>query len=160
MPWTSMMPTMQMPMPMHMQSAVAGHAPPSGASPQAASAPKPVDKALVRAEVIKAAAEVTGDTMSADAEAKTFKESGFDSLAMIELRNALQGSEELGSFGGGKLKLSSTALFDYPTPEALVEHIVSKLTSMQASASASSVSSSARRCPMRKHEKRRPNAIS
>ena len=42
---------------------------------------------------------------------------GFDSLSMVELRNVLQ--KELGDV----LRLSSTVLFDYPTPEQLAHHI-------------------------------------
>ncbi|MEU6557714.1 SDR family NAD(P)-dependent oxidoreductase [Streptomyces sp. NPDC046915] len=52
------------------------------------------------------------------AEAK-FKELGFDSLSAVELRNRL--GETVGA------RLSSTAVFDYPTPTDLVRHLRGEL---------------------------------
>ncbi|MFC3890686.1 SDR family NAD(P)-dependent oxidoreductase [Lentzea rhizosphaerae] len=50
---------------------------------------------------------------------KAFKEQGFDSLAGVDLRNRLV------SVTG--LKLSATAAFDHPSPDALAVHIASQL---------------------------------
>ncbi|HTA14861.1 MAG TPA: SDR family NAD(P)-dependent oxidoreductase, partial [Solirubrobacteraceae bacterium] len=55
---------------------------------------------------------------------QTFKELGFDSLAAVELRN------RLGRATG--MRLSSTLIFDYPTPTELVGHILKELTGAQA----------------------------
>ncbi|MFD7034036.1 SDR family NAD(P)-dependent oxidoreductase, partial [Streptomyces sp. NPDC059917] len=66
------------------------------------------------------AATVLGHASPAaiQAEAK-FKELGFDSLSAVELRNRL--NEATG------LRLSSTAVFDYPTPSAMVGYLRGEL---------------------------------
>jgi acyl transferase domain-containing protein/acyl carrier protein len=56
----------------------------------------------------------------------TFKELGFDSLAAVELRNRL--AQATG------LRLSSTLVFDYPTPTEVVGHILGKLAGTGATA--------------------------
>jgi acyl transferase domain-containing protein/acyl carrier protein len=57
------------------------------------------------------------DGRDAISPARPFSEIGFDSLAAVELRNVL------GSVTG--LRLPATLIFDYPTPRALADHIVS-----------------------------------
>ncbi|MFJ7208020.1 type I polyketide synthase [Streptomyces sp. NPDC098789] len=66
------------------------------------------------------AAVVLGHTGIAGIEAdKPFRDVGFDSLAAVEFRNRLTGATGLA--------VSATAIFDYPTPAELAEHLRSQL---------------------------------
>ncbi|WP_349294387.1 SDR family NAD(P)-dependent oxidoreductase [Streptomyces sp. HU2014] len=86
---------------------------------------------LIRADV----AAVLGHSgpEAVDAE-RSFKESGFDSLTAVELRNRLN--------AGTGLRLPVTLVFDYPTPRVLMEYVRDELAgglAAQAAASAAPV---------------------
>ena len=74
---------------------------------------------VIREQIRTEAAHVGASTDFADEE--EWGRAGLDSLSMVEMRMALQ--RELGE----ALRLSSTMLFDYPTPEALAQHIEAEL---------------------------------
>ncbi|WP_369365725.1 SDR family NAD(P)-dependent oxidoreductase [Streptomyces sp. CG4] len=72
---------------------------------------------LVRRQV----AVVLGHDSAVDVDAtRSFSETGFDSLAAVELRNQLKAATGL--------RLPATLIFDYPNPKALAEHLASRLT--------------------------------
>ncbi|MGA9284681.1 MAG: SDR family NAD(P)-dependent oxidoreductase [Solirubrobacteraceae bacterium] len=78
---------------------------------------------LVRAHTANVLGHATAERVKMNF---TFKELGFDSLAAVELRNRLTGATGL--------RLSSTLIFDYPTPAELVGHILGELTGARAGA--------------------------
>ncbi|WP_322756635.1 SDR family NAD(P)-dependent oxidoreductase, partial [Frankia sp. Cas3] len=71
---------------------------------------------LVRAHAATVLGHARADQLDS---ARAFKEAGFDSLTAVELRNRL--SAAVG------ITLSSTVVFDHPTPTALAAHIGSEL---------------------------------
>jgi acyl transferase domain-containing protein/acyl carrier protein len=75
---------------------------------------------LVRASVATVLAHGTPETIAAD---QQFKQLGFDSLTAVELRNRLNAATGL--------RLPATLTFDYPTPKALVAHLLSELVGSQ-----------------------------
>ena len=70
---------------------------------------------LVRSEV----ASILGYGTDQVGSARPFKELGFDSVNAVGLRNRLGGATGL--------KLPPTLVFDYPTPEALADHLLGEL---------------------------------
>ncbi len=68
------------------------------------------------------------DTMNAIDPGQAFQSLGFDSLTAVELRNNLNAVTGL--------RLSATALFDYPTATALAGHVRGQLVATQAPAGA------------------------
>ncbi|MFE4372395.1 SDR family NAD(P)-dependent oxidoreductase, partial [Streptomyces sp. NPDC056835] len=83
--------------------------------------------ALLLDLVLKDVALVLGHSdprgISADG---AFRDLGFDSLTAVELRNKI--SDRIG------LKLTATAVFDHPSPRALVDHLLGRLTAAPATA--------------------------
>jgi acyl carrier protein len=78
---------------------------------------------LVRANVAAVLGHDTPDAVEND---RAFNEVGFDSLTAVELRNKLNSATGL--------RLPSTLIFDYPTPNALAQHIVEQVSGASAGA--------------------------
>jgi len=76
---------------------------------------------LVRTNVATVLAHGDPATIAADHQ---FKQLGFDSLTAVELRNRLNTATGL--------KLSATLTFDYPTPQALVAHLLTEVVGSEA----------------------------
>ncbi|WP_307822132.1 acyl carrier protein, partial [Streptomyces coffeae] len=56
--------------------------------------------------------------------ARAFRDLGFDSLMAVELRNGLS--------AGMGLRLAATLVFDYPTVQALVDHLLDQVVGSEA----------------------------
>jgi acyl transferase domain-containing protein/NADPH:quinone reductase-like Zn-dependent oxidoreductase/acyl carrier protein len=84
-------------------------------------APKDEHEDIALEIVLAEIAAVLGhDSPAAIGKQRAFNELGLDSLSALELRNRL--NEETG------LRLPATLIFDYPTPMALAEHLVSEVS--------------------------------
>ncbi|MFI1226901.1 MULTISPECIES: beta-ketoacyl synthase N-terminal-like domain-containing protein, partial [unclassified Streptomyces] len=70
--------------------------------------------------VYETVAELTDEDTGGSAEYRDFRSLGFDSLRALNLRNTL--NQRTG------LRLSATAAFDFPTPQALADHMYAQLT--------------------------------
>ncbi|MEU7146417.1 SDR family NAD(P)-dependent oxidoreductase, partial [Nocardia sp. NPDC046473] len=80
---------------------------------------------LVREQTARVSGHAGPETVDVQ---RSFQELGFDSLAALELRTALQTSTGL--------RLPSTLVFDYPTPAELAHHLVAELVDTARSSAA------------------------
>ncbi|MET8014845.1 SDR family NAD(P)-dependent oxidoreductase [Streptomyces sp. NPDC005266] len=78
---------------------------------------------LLRTEVARVLGHTDPGRIPADG---AFRDLGFDSLTAVELRNRVS--------AGTGLKLSSTAVFDHPSPSALADHLLAGLAPAPAAA--------------------------
>ena len=78
---------------------------------------------LVRAQAAAVLGHPGGESISAD---KAFRDQGFGSLAAVEMRNRIRAATGL--------PVPSGLVFDYPTPRAVAEHLLSRLVAPTRSA--------------------------
>ncbi|MFD8871432.1 SDR family NAD(P)-dependent oxidoreductase [Streptomyces sp. NPDC059590] len=82
---------------------------------------EPARRELLLQTVRQLVSVVLGHSSDASIRAEAaFKELGFDSLTAVELRNRLATATGL--------RLPATLVFDYPTPRALADHVLERLT--------------------------------
>ncbi|AUS81204.1 polyketide synthase [Actinoalloteichus sp. AHMU CJ021] len=86
------------------------------------------DRVLLEVVRTNAAAVLGHDSMAAVEPGRAFRDSGFDSLTAVELRDLL--GEAIGA------SLPASLVFDYPTPEALARHLRHLVTGDEAEGSA------------------------
>jgi acyl transferase domain-containing protein/acyl carrier protein len=73
----------------------------------------------VRELVLDTVASVLGHTEAEKVTGRTFKEMGFDSLTAVDMRTKLSAATGL--------NLPSSLVFDYPTPDALTTHLLTRI---------------------------------
>ncbi|KAK1176735.1 SDR family NAD(P)-dependent oxidoreductase [Streptomyces sp. NBS 14/10] len=95
-------------------------APPASLPERLIGLTKDEGRTLLLELVCSQAADVLGHTLSTAVKPyQPFKELGFDSLSAVELRNRLSRA--------AAMRLPATLAFDYPTPGALADHLLSEL---------------------------------
>ncbi|WP_405111602.1 SDR family NAD(P)-dependent oxidoreductase [Micromonospora sp. NBC_01405] len=82
---------------------------------------------LIRGLVAQVLGHGGAESVPAD---RAFRELGFDSLTAVDLRNRVNAA--------GGLRLPSTLVFDYPTPQALAAHVHDELAGARSAVAASS----------------------